>query len=143
MRPWLAICLTALSLNAFSASLLANGNDAEDFLEWLALTVAAPVEDVVPDLGSPGPISLACSVSRDCGDGNSLACTGNFSCHYSLQGVNCDNTNHPCPNFCSLGWRCGECPGYSFFCFSTYGDCGITNSGCAGEPQVCACPDVP
>jgi hypothetical protein len=133
----------SLALFAFAAAPAAadDTNPHAAFLQSLAQTVEEPQEGPLPGVGVPDPTLKACSVSRPCGDGNTVACTGVGSCVYSQKGVKCDGVEHACPNFCSMGWTCPECPGYVFVCWSLSGDCGVTNTGCDGSAQSCFCPD--
>jgi hypothetical protein len=143
------VALIVLCL-ALVAPVAASADRASDelFLQSLSRSVQAPAQepslrDPVPGIGGPAPEQRSCSISRDCGDGNTVACTGTYSCAYSTKGVKCDGAEVACPNFCSLGWTCRACPNYVSFCYSTKGDCGVTNDGCDGNSQECACPDIP
>jgi len=110
------------------------------FLRSLARP-AAPLLDPLAGPGTPAPSPRTCSVSRDCGDGNTVACTGNSLCAYSQKGVTCDNGPEvACPHYCSMAWTCEDCPNYVFFCASLSGDCGVTADGCNGASQRCICP---
>jgi hypothetical protein len=120
----------------------------ELFLQSLSRGAQAPaqepsLQDPVPGINGPAPQQRSCSISRDCGDGNTVACTGTYSCAYSTKGVKCDGAEVACPNFCSIGWTCSQCPSYVSYCYSTSGDCGVTNEGCNGGTKDCACPDIP
>lgn len=119
----------------------------ETFLRSLSQTVQeqpAPTPgDPIPGAGDPAPQQRTCNISRACGDGNTVACTGNYSCANSQRGVTCDGVETACPNYCSMGWTCQDCPSYAFFCWSLKGDCGVTNTGCDGRPQRCLCPLSP
>jgi hypothetical protein len=134
-----------LALFAFAAApaAAADANPHAAFLQSLAQTVEEPQEDPLPGVGVPDPTPQACTVSRPCGDGNTVSCTGTSSCVYSQKGVKCDGVESACPNFCSMGWTCQDCPAYTFVCWSLSGDCGVTNSGCNGQPQRCFCPFEP
>lgn len=103
-------------------------------LQKAAELPSAP-DDPMSSIGAPAPMFKSCSISRDCGDGNTVACTGTASCAYSAKGVKCDSNEVACPNYCLMSWLC-ECGGRSY-CWSLRGDCGVTNTGCDGRPQLC------
>lgn len=141
-------CRLALAALAFLAltSPLAAATSAEDeaFLRTLATSVEEPqVTEPVEGFGTPAPTPKSCSISRPCGDGNTVSCVGNYSCANSIKGVKCDNTEYACPNYCAMSWTCDECPNYVTTCWSLKGDCGVSNSGCDGRPQRCHCPLQP
>lgn len=113
-----------------------SGADAA-FVDWLAQQPAEPL----PGVGTPEPVPMACSVSRDCGDGNTAACTGNYSCVYTYRGVRCDNGSEiRCPNFCEITYH--ACCGGGISCSSTSGDCHYTSNGisCNGNEATCDPP---
>lgn len=132
-------CLSLLSPLTAAASVA-----EEAFLRSLAETANTPQIEESPDgFGIPAPALRTCSISRSCGDGNTVACTGNESCANSQRGVKCDTTEYACPNYCSMSWKCGACPTYTFFCWSLKGDCGVTAAGCDGRQKLCLCPSQP
>lgn len=130
----LALVATVLLLMAGGSSSVAadSGSDAA-FLDWLAQQPTEPL----PGVGTPEPIPMECSVSRDCGDGNTVGCVGNYSCVYTYRGVRCDNGSEiRCPNFCEIRYPC--CGG-DIACASTSGDCHYTSNGisCNGYESTC------
>jgi hypothetical protein len=137
--------VVAVILLALACTTTANATPAADaaFLNLLAQGAQQQTQkDSLAGLGLPAPTYMSCSISRDCGDGNTVACTGNYSCANSTKGVTCDSTEYACPNYCTMGWTCTDCPDYFFSCSSLRGDCGVTGEGCNGAPQRCFCPDV-
>jgi hypothetical protein len=136
--------LVVVFVLALAGATAANATPAADaaFLQLLAQGAQQqPQEDSLAGLGTPAPTYKSCSISRDCGDGNTVACTGTYSCAYSTKGVTCDSTEYACPNYCTMGWTCPvECPGRSYWCYSLKGDCGVTAEGCNGHPMRCLCP---
>jgi hypothetical protein len=128
--------LLVLAVPSISAA--ESGHDAA-FLASLAQQAqsqAGPstTQDPLSGLGTPAPVQRSCSISRDCGDGTTAACTGTYSCVTSQTGVNCDNVEYSCPNYCYMEWTC--CNGIAW-CQSFRGDCGVTAAGCNGRPQNC------
>jgi hypothetical protein len=135
----------AVLLLALAGTTTANATPAADaaFLQLLAQGAQQQTQkDSLAGLGTPAPTYMSCSISRDCGDGNTVACTGNYSCANSTKGVTCDSTEYACPNYCTMGWTCPACPSYFFWCASLTGDCGVTAEGCNGRPKICICPDI-
>lgn len=134
----------AVLLLALAGTIAANATPTTDaaFLQLLAQGARQQQtqEDSLAGLGTPAPTYKSCSISRDCGDGNTVACTGNYSCANSTKGVKCDSTEYACPNYCIMRWTCQSCPNYSFWCHSLKGDCGVTAEGCDGRPKRCLCP---
>ena len=53
---------------------------------------------------NPAPEPKACNVSRDCGNGTSVACQGIYSCVHSPGGVSCDGSVIQCPSY--IPFRC-------------------------------------
>jgi hypothetical protein len=105
---------------------------------------AAAAPPWLTGLGTPAPQAKTCSASRPCGDGNTAACTGIYTCSLSLDGVVCDGNDVSCPNFCSASTTCNECtPSRFLTCYSTYGDCHQIDDGvsCNGRDWPCHCPD--
>jgi len=139
------LALVALAFLALTSPLAAATSAADDaFLRTLATSVEEPqVTEPIEGFGTPAPTPRSCSISRDCGDGNTVSCVGNYSCANSIKGVKCDSTEYACPNFCAMSWSCDECPNYVSTCWSLTGDCGVSNSGCNGRPQRCICPREP
>jgi hypothetical protein len=138
----LSACLLALLLLVAPLAVAALTVE-EAFLLSLARDVPEEAEDPLAGVGTPDPVNRTCTISRDCGDGNVASCSGTYSCEYSQRGVTCNGTEYACPNYCSMGWTCQDCPSYSFFCWSLRGDCGVTADGCDGRPQRCRCPFTP
>src|SRR5688572_15295663 len=94
---------------ALAGTTAANGTSAADaaFLQLLAEGGQQQTqEDSLSGVGTPAPTYKECSVSRACGDGNTVACTGTGSCVYSTRGVKCDSTEYACPAYCTMGWSC-------------------------------------
>jgi hypothetical protein len=137
-RARIAVTLLFLLLPIAVQATAAEAPDTA-FLRSLGSPGAAP-SDPLNGLGTPTPSPRSCSVSRDCGDGNTVSCTGSGSCAYSQKSVTCDGTEVACPNYCTMGWTCESCPGYTYFCWSLRGDCGVTGEACDGRPQRCLCP---
>ena len=136
------VALAFLSLTSPLAAATAPSEEA--FLRSLAQAADAPqVEEPPAGFGTPAPSPRTCTITRACGDGNSVGCTGNYSCVNTQKGVKCDTMEYPCPNYCVMSWTCEDCPNYVFSCWSLKGDCGVTASGCDGRPQRCICPDHP
>ena len=99
----------------------------------------------LPAIGTPAPSPRTCSISRDCGDGNTVSCTGSSSCVYSQRGVTCDNNPEvACPHYCSVAESCQDCNRY-ITCWSLAGNCQQTDDGITcqigGTPRHCTCPD--
>ena len=139
----LVVAVFVLSLAGTTAAMATPATDAA-FLQSLAQDAPQQQaqEDPLADLGTPPPSYKSCSISRPCGDGNTVACTGNYSCANSTKGVKCDSTEYACPYYCTMGWSCQSCPSYSFWCQSLRGDCGVTAEGCDGRPKRCLCPAI-
>ena len=136
--------VVAVLLSALAGTTAANAKPATDaaFLQLLAAggQQQQTQEDSLPGVGTPAPTYKSpCSISRACGDGNTVACTGSY-CANSTKGVKCDSTEYACPGFCTMLWSCAGCPNYTFWCNSLRGDCGVTAEGCDGFAQVCVCP---
>ena len=134
--------LLALGLLAWTSPAGADPGTDALFLQSLEQTADLPAAPDVPasSNGAPVPMLKACSISRDCGDGNTVACTGTASCIYTPRGVKCDSRYVDCPHACTMTYWC-ECGNTWKSCSSLYGDCGVTNTGCNGIPQFCAfCP---
>jgi hypothetical protein len=109
---------------------------------------ADPQGVALPDVGVPDPQWKTCTASVDCGDGNSVNCTGNANCHTTIAGVMCDSTEVRCPNFCQISQSCDCCNGpYVGTCWSRRGDCQYTEDGieCNGHNFTCEqmCPLCP
>ncbi len=132
-----ALVATAVLLIAagWSGAAADPGADAA-FLDSLA----QPPPETLPGVGTPEPTLKSCSVSRDCGDGNTVACTGEYSCAYTYRGVRCDGGSEiRCPNFCEITVQC--CGG-GMTCSSLSGDCHYEGSGisCNGHVSYCDPP---
>jgi len=108
-------------------------------------SLAEPLEPLT-GLGTPAPVPMSCSISRACGDGNTVSCTGTTSCQYSIDGVKCNGNNVPCPNACTSGIDC-NCNGTPYFgyCISTAGNCQFSPPACDGQVMDCnfLCPFYP
>jgi hypothetical protein len=93
-------------------------------------------------LDKPAWTPKSCSASFNCGDGNTIACTGNSICQvYSLVGsVVCDGHETACPNRCYAYIWC-DCGVIQ--CYSTYGNCNQETPGCNGRTLNCnKCPEI-
>jgi hypothetical protein len=121
----------------------ADASSEAAFLQSLAQLPEESLEEPLPGVGIPAPAAKSCTISRNCGDGNTVSCTGTYSCVHSQRGVSCNGVETACPAYCSMAWSCQACPSYTFFCSSLRGDCGVTNAGCNGQPQRCLCPLTP
>lgn len=131
IHPKLALMIV-LCLSLIVPAAATADSDAA-FLLSLAQDISR--ESPLTGVGTPAPTPKECSISRSCGDGNTVACTGTSSCVYSPMGVQCGTTQVSCPAACRMDFQCGACGYYS--CISLKGDCGITGEGCNGHPQVC------
>jgi hypothetical protein len=116
------------------------------FLDSIAEPAASRLGEVtLPEDGKLDLQSSTCEITSDCGDGNSVSCTGTAICKTTIAGVSCNGTEVQCPNFCQIGQSCDCCNGpYTGFCWSRRGDCQYTNEGimCDGRTFTCArmCP---
>jgi hypothetical protein len=132
------VCLLVAGLSAASGAATTSAADAA-FLQQLARQ--QPAEPLPPAVGAPGMVPKECSVSRDCGDGNTVSCVGTYSCQYTYRGVRCDNGGEiACPNFCEARI---SCCGTWTICASTSGDCQYTGDGgisCNGYTTYCDIP---
>jgi hypothetical protein len=137
LTPMIVLCLSLI----VPAAAAADANSDAAFL--LSLAQDTSRESPLTGVGTPAPAPMSCTVSRACGDGNTVTCTGTSSCVYSQKGVSCNGVETPCPNYCTMGWTCQSCPNYAFWCQSLKGDCGVTGDGCDGRPQRCLCPSSP
>lgn len=113
------------------------------FLDSLAQSPAN-----LPELGTPEPQWKTCTATTDCGDGNTVSCTGNSICQITQAGVKCDGNEVQCPNFCTISIGCQCCSGwYTTFCWSRSGNCQYTSNGiaCNGYEVTCeqTCPLCP
>jgi hypothetical protein len=143
---------TALLLVALTGPALADAgapNPADlAFLQSLAGTEApaAGTDAPAPAIGTPAPKSLTCTATVDCGDGNTVTCTGNSICQVTNPGVKCDGVETRCPNYCVIGMSCQCCDGTrTQSCFSRSGNCQRTDEGiaCNGIQRRCICPLCP
>ena len=137
MRHVVLVAAVVLLMTAGASGAAADSGSDAAFLDWLAQQPADPL----PGVGTPEPVPMACSVSRDCGDGNTVGCTGNYSCVYSYRGVRCDNGSEiACPNFCQITFP--SCCGGGISCSSTSGDCHYIDDGvsCNGYDARCYPP---
>jgi hypothetical protein len=134
VRFIMAVLLLAAGLSGAGAD---PASDAA-FLAWLGQQ--PPSAEPMPGIGTPAPVPKECSVSRDCGDGNTVACVGTYSCQYTYRGVKCDGGGEiACPNFCEVRIYC--CGTFTT-CGSTSGDCHYTDNGisCNGYESTCDTP---
>lgn len=86
----------------------------------------------------PEPILLSsCSASFNCGDGNTVSCTGTKTCSVTGAGVKCDGVSTNCPNRCTVYEQC-YCGGV-LQCSSNVGACsqGDDTVTCDGKTLVC------
>lgn len=137
------LTVVAVLMLALAGTTAANATPAADvaFLQLLAESSQQQAqEDSLAGVGIPAPTYMSCSISRNCGDGNTVACTGTSYCVYSTKGVTCNSTEYACPHYCTMNWGCPACPSYPRSCQSLKGDCGVTAEGCDGRPQRCVCP---
>lgn len=139
------LTVTALLLVALAGPALADagapGPADLAFLQSLAED-GAPA----PAIGTPAPKSLDCTATVDCGDGNTVTCTGQSICQVTNPGVKCDGVETRCPNYCTIGMTCQCCDGTRVqTCFSRSGDCQHTSGGiaCNGIQRRCLCPFCP
>jgi hypothetical protein len=141
------MAVTALVLSlAASLPVAVHAGSSDGFFRMLAdearpLQAPPVADDPLAGIGAPAPVYKSCSISRACGDGNTAACTGSFSCANSQKGVTCDGTEHACPNFCVINDGCSQC-NRVLFCSSLRGDCQRTDDGisCNGStPRFCRC----
>jgi hypothetical protein len=114
-------------------------------LDFLA-SIAAPGAE--PAIGTPAPQSTVCNASSDCGDGNTVYCSGQSTCQVTAAGVKCDGNEVKCPNYCEISIYCECCNGpYITYCFSRTGGCAYTSGGitCGSGEITCesSCPDCP
>lgn len=95
--------------------------------------------DPLAGIGIPAPSPRVCSVTRSCGDGNTVHCDGGGSCVYSTKGVTCDSTGEiACPHYCEISAGC-PCGGF-IFCRSLSGNCMDTNLGISCDGREVKCP---
>jgi hypothetical protein len=138
----IAVLFTVSFLGAALAGAATTSAADAAFLQQLARQPPAqPQPPELPAPGAPGMVPKECSVSRDCGDGNTAACVGDYSCQYTYRGVRCDNGGEiACPNFCEARI---SCCGTWTVCASTSGDCQYTGDGgisCNGYTSYCEIP---
>ena len=137
-----ALLLVALAGPAVADSSASGPSPADlAFLQSLAGTEAP-----APAIGTPAPKSLTCTATVDCGDGNTVTCTGQSICQVTSPGVKCDGVETRCPNYCTIGMTCNCCDGTrTQFCSSRSGDCQRTEDGiaCNGIQRRCICPSCP
>lgn len=112
------------------------------------LASIAPPGAGVPSIGTPTPQPTTCTISSGCGDGNTAACSGNFSCEITQAGVKCDGNEVQCPNYCEVAMSCQCCDGALIVsCVSRIAPCEHTSGGisCGGSEITCedACPICP
>lgn len=138
-----------MSRIAIVFSLLALGSMPLCAAEPLFLMPAKPPAATVQEKPSFLPLQMpagtpkSCSASFNCGDGNTIVCTGNSTCQvFSYVGmVRCDGNDTVCPNRCYAYIWC-DCGVIQ--CYSTYGDCDQQTPGCNGRALSCnKCPDIP
>jgi hypothetical protein len=132
-RFLLAAALVVLGLPAAHA-------DLPEFASWLE----AGSCPALPAVRSPEPeLKTTCSISRNCGDGKVVSCTGSY-CTNTVRGVQCNGVHHDCPNFCSRSTPCPPC-GQVNSCISLSGNCTDNPVGCNGTSleENCSCPDGP
>jgi hypothetical protein len=141
--------LAALLIAGFAATATANPPSPNPPDRAFLKSLAKP-QVSLPEVGTPGPQWKTCTASLDCGDGNTVACTGDASCHTTFSGVECNGVQHQCPNYCSVGMTCQCCNGsYFLSCGSLRGDCGSSYGGpgiqCDGQSFTCSdsCPFCP
>jgi hypothetical protein len=141
MHPRLALIIVVCLSLIVPAAAAADADSDRTFL----LSLAQDTSDGSPltGVGTPAPSPRSCTVSRACGDGNTVMCTGNSSCVYSTKGVSCDGVETACPNYCRMTWSCQPECNFIHWCHSLKGDCGVTAEGCDGRPQRCLCPSTP
>ena len=84
-----------------------------------------------------------CSASYDCGDGNTISCTGTNLCRITLVGflhaVECDGNKTLCPNHCTVQEQC-FCGGL-LTCGSDVGDCQQGNDWVKCDGTRFDCPN--
>lgn len=144
----MASIVAVLLIAGFASASTAAGPSAPSSAD---LAFLASLEDspmALPDMGTPSPQSMACSVTNDCDGSTPVTCTGNSSCQTTIAGVKCDGNEVQCPNFCSISQSCQCCNGtYYGTCWSRRGDCQYTSEGiaCNGVTFTCdsTCPLCP
>jgi hypothetical protein len=144
----MALLVALLPVVAFAAPMSVEAATPSPADVAFARSLADPQAIPLPEVGTPDKQLKSCSISSDCGDGNTVSCTGNWSCQVTTAGVKCDNNEVQCPNFCSIGMSCQCCSGYySGACFSRTGPCQYTSGGisCGGNEWTCEmfCPFCP
>jgi hypothetical protein len=116
-----------------------------------AAELAAPMSVATVGLGdldlAPAPFTATgCSASFNCGDGNTISCTGTSSCAtyaYAVPNhIKCDGQKHYCPNMCYVQTFCPPAiPGNINYiqCASNVGNCSQTSSSvtCDGATFQC------
>lgn len=143
MRATILTAVALLLLPLAGHATAAPGPSPADlaFLQSLAEpeAPAAPA----PEIGTPAPTPRTCTATVDCGDGNTVSCTGNSICQVTSPGVKCDGVETRCPNYCTIGMSCECCTGTrTASCFSRKGDCQRVDNViyCDGVPHPCICP---
>ncbi|MEE8523029.1 MAG: hypothetical protein V3T72_03785 [Thermoanaerobaculia bacterium] len=103
-----------------------------------------PAQDLpISDLTDPVWMTGSCSASYDCGDGNTISCTGHNLCRITLVGflhvVECDGNKTFCPNSCTVQEQC-YCGG-TLTCGSDVGDCQQGNDWVKCDGTRFDCPN--
>lgn len=95
------------------------------------------------DLEDPQIQASSCQISLNCGDGNVVACSGNYQCLKSTGQcfVQCDGIQHSCPNACTVYAGCGG--GGAVFCTSCSGNCQQGSESVTCDGNTYNCPDPP
>jgi hypothetical protein len=148
MRATASIVATLLLTAGFAATAAADPGSPSPSNAAFLKSLAGPQEGLPPEVGTPAPQWKSCSVSNDCGDGNTAACTGTSGCTTTIAGVQCDGTEVRCPHYCAISMNCDCCNGpYVTSCWSLRGDCQYVTDGiaCNGNTITCAqsCPLCP
>jgi hypothetical protein len=138
-RTILLLLISLATILTVSPAAWASEAPAPELPELVAPADEVPALSVDVGLGATVEwASNSCQISRDCGDGNTVQCSGNASCSVSQKGVTCDGQEVACPNFCQISLNCTECRRIST-CWSTAGDCMFTTFGisCRGIERTC------
>lgn len=143
LRRWLPCLVAALFLTLLAVvpgTAFAIDRDTGSGETPVAEEVA-PQTLLVSDLSNATAASGgSCTAQLDCGDGNTVSCSGSTSCQTTIAGVKCDGQEVRCPNFCSVGV---QCPCGLTICWSTSGNCTQFPPTCNGRELRCRCPFNP
>lgn len=120
----LVLALFALPAGAADGVASASSDSATPFLD------TQPGDDLAWLTG--------CSAEYDCGDGNTVSCTGNTSCYVGYGSVTCDGNQTFCPNYCTVQTPCWcPCPARpTIQCSHPSGNCSVNPNTSVSCPPI-------